>query len=58
MAVLATALAAPLSARASWRTWVGEDTALGGSGTWNSTNLNWSASDAGAAPYYALCRRR
>lgn len=50
MAVLA---AAPPTALAAWRTWVGDDTALGGSGTWNSTNLNWSASDAGTAPYYA-----
>jgi len=53
MAVLAVALAMPLSAMASWRYWVGDDSVPGGAGTWNSTNLNWSGSTAGTAPYYA-----
>lgn len=49
------AICSPLSSNAAlaWRTWVGDDTAPGGSGTWNNSNLNWSGADAGTAPYYA-----
>lgn len=52
IAMLAAALAAPLPVLAAWRTWVGDDTAVGGSGTWSNTSLNWSGVDAGTPPYY------
>ena len=52
MAMLSAALCVPLAAQAAWRYWVGDDTALGGPGTWNTSNANWSGAEAGTAPYF------